>query len=72
MDENFSIASNNIDKIAFGGVSKKVFIQDIAIKNDELQFEGESKLAMQFDSSVTKVEFVGAKHLLGLSEDSSV
>lgn len=46
MDENFTIATNNIDKIAFGGVSKKILIQDIVIKDDELQFEGESKLAM--------------------------
>lgn len=27
---------------------------------------------MQFDSSVTKLEFVGAKHLLAMSEDSVV
>jgi hypothetical protein len=26
MDENYSLATNNIDKIAFGGVSKKIFL----------------------------------------------
>jgi hypothetical protein len=26
MDENYSLATNNIDKIAFGGVSKKILI----------------------------------------------
>ena len=46
MDENYSLATNNIDKIAFGGASKKILIQDIVVKDDELQFEGESRLAM--------------------------
>jgi len=31
---------------------------------------GEAYLAMSFNSSVTKVEFVGGKHLLAISEDS--
>lgn len=72
-DENYALATNNLDKIAFGGIEKKVYLQTVSLDADQqLQLEGELNLAMQFDSSVTKLEFVGAKHLLAVSEDSAV
>ena len=71
-DENYALATNNLDKIAFGGIDKKVYLQAVALTADhQLQFEGELQLAMQFDSAVTKVQFVGAKHVLAVSEDAA-
>lgn len=72
-DENYALATNNLDKIAFGGIDKKVYLQAVSLNSDQqLQFEGELNLAMQFDSPITKLEFVGAKHLLAVSEDAAV
>ena len=72
IDENYALATNGVDKIAFGGIAKKVFLQAVSVNSEgELQFD-ENTLAMQFDSPVTKLEFVGAQHLLAVSEDSSV
>ncbi len=71
-DENYALATNNLDKIAFGGIERKVYLQQVALQDDSLVFEGELQLAMQFNSPVTKLEFVGAKHLLGISEDTFV
>lgn len=72
-DENYAIATNNLDKIAFGGIEKKVYLQQVSLDSDQqFKFEGDQTLAMQFDSAVTKLEFVGAKHLLAVSEDSTV
>lgn len=71
--ENSAIATNNIDKIAFGGLDKKVYLQNVELDKDgQLVFNGELQLAMQFDSQVTGLEFVGAKYLLARSEDTSV
>jgi hypothetical protein len=59
-DENYALATNGVDKIAFGGISKKVYLQAVTINADnELQFD-DCSLAMQCDSPVTKLEFVGA------------
>ena len=46
-DENYALATNNLDKIAFGGIDKKVHLQSVALTADnQLQFEGELQLAM--------------------------
>jgi hypothetical protein len=37
-DEAFALATNNFDKIAFGGASKKVQVQNVDIKDGELAF----------------------------------
>ncbi len=45
-DENYALATNGVNKLAFGGISKKVFLQTICINADnELQFD-EFSLAM--------------------------
>ena len=71
--ENFTIATNNIDKIAFGGSDKMVYVVAVALDNvtNQLKLEGDQTIGMVFNSSITKVEFIGAKYLLALSEDSS-
>jgi hypothetical protein len=30
-DENYALATNNLDKIAFGGIEKKVYVQQVII-----------------------------------------
>lgn len=30
-DENYALATNNLDKIAFGGIEKKVYVQQVMI-----------------------------------------
>jgi hypothetical protein len=71
--ETFTIASNQVDKIAYGGSSNKVYVQSVETDGEdgEALKRGEAYLAMSFNSSVTKVEFIGGKHLLAISEDSS-
>jgi len=71
-DENYALATNNLDKIAYGGADKKVYLQNVNFDNDLLKFDGDHTLAMQFNSPITRLEFVGAKHLLATSEDSVV
>lgn len=71
-DENYALATNNLDKIAYGGADKKVYLQNVIFDNDLLKFDGDHTLAMQFNSPITRLEFVGAKHLLATSEDSVV
>jgi hypothetical protein len=40
--ENSAIATNNIDKIAFGGLDKKVYLQNVELDKDgQLVFNGE-------------------------------
>jgi hypothetical protein len=71
-DETFAIASNNVDKIAYGGSDKKVFIQKVEVDSEDAQNlkRSDASLAMAFDSNVSKVQFIGGKYLLALSEDS--
>lgn len=71
--ENFAIATNNIDKIAFGGSDKMVYVVavDLDSVTNQLKLEGDQTIGMVFNSCITKVEFIGAKYLLALSEDSS-
>jgi hypothetical protein len=33
-DENNALATNNLDRIAFGGVEKKVWLQQVSIDSD--------------------------------------
>jgi len=33
-DENYALATNNLDKIAFGGIDKKVHLQSVALTAD--------------------------------------
>lgn len=33
-DENYALATNGVDKLAFGGIAKKVFLQSISINSD--------------------------------------
>jgi hypothetical protein len=69
--ETFTIACNQVDKIAYGGSSNKVYIQSVEADSEDGESlkRGEATLAMSFNSSITKVEFVGGKHLLAISED---
>jgi hypothetical protein len=30
-DENYALATNNLDKIAFGGIERKVYLQQVAL-----------------------------------------
>lgn len=74
--ENFAVATNNVDKIAYGGSDKIVYVQQISTEKDEagnqsVKLSGDPFMGMVFNSAITKVEFFGAKHLLALSEDQS-
>ena len=33
-DENYAIATNSLDKIAYGGADKKVYLQNVLFEND--------------------------------------
>jgi WD40 repeat protein len=57
--------------MAYGGQDKKVYIQDVEEDSQEGQSinRSEPRLAMAFNSKVTKIQFVGGKYLLALSED---
>ena len=74
--ETFTICSNQVDTIAYGGVDKKAYIQKVSMKEEHTQedlIRDEAMLAMTFDTPVTKLEFCnGGAHLLGISEDSFV
>ena len=72
--ESFTICSNQVDTIAFGGPDKKAYIQKIALKDDEEALECEEPtLAMAFDTPVSKLEFVnGGANLVGIAEDAFV
>ena len=59
--EMYAVATNNADMIAYGGASKQVWLQKITRSNPQpITLEGEPSLAMQFDSPITKVQFVGS------------
>jgi len=34
-EENYAIATNNLDKIAFGGIEKKVYLQQVQLDTDD-------------------------------------
>ena len=75
-EETFTICSNQVDTIAFGGSDNKVHTQKITVKSDEEADDLDREqpaLAMSFDSPVTNVQFVnGGSHLLSVSEDKFV
>ena len=74
--ENFTIATNNVDKIAFGGADKMVFVHSFVQEQGEngkylAKIEGDPFIGMMFNSAVQKIEFFGANQLLAISEDST-
>jgi hypothetical protein len=71
-NEFYAIASNNIDKIAIGGELNKIDIHTIQ-SSDNLTQESlaEPFLAMQFQSAVQRIQWVG-KYVIGYSEDQHV
>ena len=75
-EETFTICSNQVDTIAFGGSDNKVHTQKITVKSDEEADDLDREqpaLAMSSDSPVTSVQFVnGGSHLLSVSEDKFV
>ena len=74
--ESYTICSNQVDTIAYGGPDKKAYIQKVSIKeedNEETLDREEATIAMVFDTPVCKLEFInGGAHLLGISEDAFV
>ena len=74
--ENFTIATNNVDKIAFGGADKMVVVHSFVQEQGEngkylAKIEGDPFIGMMFNSAVQKIEFFGANQLLAISEDST-
>lgn len=72
--EYFAIASNGIDKIALGGVSKQVDIHTIPSNGSAKEsfhsgVLSEPMLALKFQSPVQRIQWVG-NLLLAFSEDS--
>ena len=73
--ESYTICSNQVDTISYGGPDKKAYLQKISLKedNEENLEREEATIAMVFDTPVSKLEFVnGGAHLLGISEDAFV
>jgi len=63
--EHFVIATNNVDKIAFGGAEKMVIVYDFGLEKTEsgqyqARLEGDPYIALIFNSSIKKIEFFGA------------
>ena len=75
-DPTFTICSNQVDSIAYGGSDKKAYLQKVSIKEDNSEedlIREDPVLAITFDTPVRKLEFCnGGAHLLGISEDSYV
>ena len=74
--ENFTIATNNVDKIAFGGAEKMVVVHNFTQEPTEsgkflAKIEGDPFIGLVFNSAVKKIEFFGANQLLAISEDST-
>jgi WD40 repeat protein len=74
--ENFTIATNNVDKIAFGGAEKMVVVHSFVQEQGEngkylAKIEGDPFIGLIFNSAVQKIEFFGANQLLAISEDST-
>ena len=53
-EETFAIASNSVDKIAYGGADKKVFIEKVEVDTEDGQAfkRSDANLAMVFDSKI--------------------
>ena len=74
--ENFTIATNNVDKIAIGGAEKMVVVHNFTQELSEsgkflAKIEGDPFIGLVFNSAVKKIEFFGANQLLAISEDST-
>jgi hypothetical protein len=63
--ENFTIATNNFDKIAFGGAEKMVIVHNFALESSDsgkliAKIEGDPFIGLLFNSAVKKIDFFGA------------
>ena len=74
--ETFTICSNQLDTLAFGGSDNKVYTQKVNLVEDEDADDLEREfpaLAMSFDTPVNQVQFCNSgQYLLGFSEDKIV
>lgn len=74
--ENFAIATNNVDKIAYGGADKKVITRQVVLQQTDagrniVKLEGDPYIGLLFNSAVKEIEFFGANKLLAISDDTS-
>ena len=67
MEQINGFDTNQTDMIAYGD-NKLVQLQSLTIEDGLLKF-GDPELAMQFNTQVRKVHFVGGKYLAAISED---
>ena len=55
--ENFAIATNNVDKIAYGGADKKVITRQVVLQQTDagrniVKLEGDPYIGLLFNSAV--------------------
>ncbi len=66
--EIYAIASNSIDRVAIGGESNKV---DIHLVNQGSIKLDMPELAMQFESPIQRLQWVGGRYVVAYSENDS-
>ena len=69
MEQINGFDTNYTDMIAYGD-NKSVQLQSLTMEDGLLKL-GDPELAMQFNTQVRKVQFVGGKYLAAISEDST-
>ena len=65
------MASNSVDKVALGGEQNKVDIHTFSNGTISAESLASPYLAMQFQSRVSRIQWVGGRYVIGYSENDS-
>ena len=69
-EELHAVASNSVDRIAVGGENNKVDIHRIEGDGSSINLD-RPELAMQFQSRIQRLQWVGGRYLIAYSENDS-
>jgi len=70
-NEMYAMASNSVDKVALGGEQNKVDIHTFSNGTISAESLASPYLAMQFQSRVSRIQWVGGRYVIGYSENDS-